>query len=126
MNQSNQKQFAGVWLDHHKAIIIAKEESNEYVVLNKVEAAEKQAGSNEHTIHNTQQANLLKYFKSVAKLLVNYDKLLLFGPGTAQEQFQRHLQEDPQFKGNNIVIDSADQLTDSQMIAKVRDFFKSN
>lgn len=126
MNQTNQKQFAGVWLDHHKATIIAMEnEDAEYTVLDKVESAEEHGGSSEHSIHKTEQADQLKYFKSVAKLLVNYDEVLLFGPGTAQEQFQKHLQEDTQFKNSKIVIDSSDKLTDPQMISKVREFFKS-
>lgn len=126
MKQSNQKQFVGVWLDQHKAIIIAMENgSEEYTILDKEKAPETHGGGNEHSIHNAQQANLLKYFKSVSKVLVKYDEIMLFGPGKAQEQFQKHLQEDSQFNGKKIVVESADQLTDSQMIAKVGDFFKS-
>ena len=126
MNQTNQKQFAGVWLDHHKAIIIGIENSDsEYTVLDTVKSQEEHGGSSEHSIHQTEKSNLLKYFKSAAKLLVNYDEVLLFGPGTAQEQFQKHLQEDNQFKKSKIVVDSADQMTEPQMVMKVREYFKS-
>ena len=126
MKQTNQKQFAGVWLDHHKAMVItAEDDSGEYAILDKVKAPEEHVGGNEHSIHNTQQSNLLKHFKSVAKLLVKYDEILVFGPGTAQEQFQKHLQEDAQFKSKKIIVDSAGQLTDAQMVAQVRDFFKA-
>jgi enhancing lycopene biosynthesis protein 2 len=69
--------------------------------------------------------NNAKYFKSVSNLLLHYDEILIFGPGKSQEQFQNHLQGDAQFKSKQITIESAEQLMYPQMIAKVRDFFKS-
>ena len=39
-------------------------------------------------------------------------------------QFQNYLQQDGQFKNKQVNIDSADKLTDPQIVAKVRDFFK--
>jgi hypothetical protein len=51
---------------------------------------------------------------------------LIFGAGKAQEQFKNFLMEDAHFKTKKITIDSADTLTDPQMIAKVRDFFSAN
>jgi hypothetical protein len=49
---------------------------------------------------------------------------LIFGPGKAQEQFKNHLESDSQFNKKDISIDSADQLTEPQMVAQVRNFFK--
>jgi stalled ribosome rescue protein Dom34 len=128
MKQEKQKQYAGVWMDNEKAMIIAnisKSEVADYKIQEKVKAEETHGGGSEHSMNNARQAGNLKYFKALSKLLLSYDEILVFGPGKSQEQFQHHLQEDAQFKSKEISIDSADQLTNPQVIAKVRDFFKS-
>lgn len=127
MKENNQKQYAGVWLDNSKAIIISKtsgNDSSEYAIQDKVKAQENQSGGSEHAINNAKQTGNIKYYKSVSTLLLPYDEILIFGPGKAQEQFKNYLQEDAQFKNKQITIDSGEQLTDPQMIAKVREFFK--
>jgi hypothetical protein len=49
--------------------------------------------------------------------------VLLFGPGTAQEEFFNYLNQHKQYAGKKLSIDTASHLTDAQMVAKVRDFF---
>jgi stalled ribosome rescue protein Dom34 len=124
MKQKQQKQYAGVWLDNQHAMIIANEGNEDYSVLNRVKATENQRSGSEHAMNNGKQTEHLKYFKALSSLLMPYDEILLFGPGQSQEQFQHHLKEDSQFNSKQISIDSSGQLTDPQMIAKVRDFFK--
>jgi len=127
MKQIHQKQYAGVWLDNDKAMIITKtlENESDYTIQDRIKAKETHGGGSEHSMNNAKQSETLKYCKSVSNLLLNYDEILVFGPGKSQEQFQNHLQEDGQFKSKQITIDSAEQLTDPQMIAKVRVFFSS-
>ena len=128
MKQNNQKQYAGVWIDNQDAMIISNSPENkngEYAIQNKIKAKEMRGGGSEHSMNNAKQSDAVKYFKSLSNLLLNYDEILVFGPGQSQEQFQNHLKQDVQFKSKQITIDSAEQLTDPQMIAKVRDFFKS-
>jgi len=127
MKQPIQKQCSGVWLDNHQAVIISHNSDNdneEYAVHNKVEAPEMNEGGSEHAMNNAKKADTLKYFKSVASRLLSFDRIYIFGPGKAQEQFQNHLKEDAQFNDKKITIGTADNLTDPQMIAKVRDFYK--
>lgn len=129
MKNNSQKQYAGVWLDNSKAIIISKSsdnDSSDYTVQEKVKAMETHSGGSEHTMNNAKQTDSLKYFKSLSNLLLKYDEILVFGPGKAQEQFQHHLQNDPQFKSKQVSIENAEHLTDPQMIAKVRDYFKTH
>ena len=126
MKESNQKLYAGVWMDNEKALIIADAAaSGDYALQHTVKAKANRRGGSEHAMNNAQKTHALQYYKSISTLLMNYDGILIFGPGKSQEEFQHHLQKDPQFKGKQIAIDSAEQLTDPQMIAKVRDFFKS-
>jgi stalled ribosome rescue protein Dom34 len=124
MKQKQQKQYAGVWLDNHHAMIITKEGEEDYSILNKLKSTENQRSGSEHSMNNAKQGEHLKYFKALSTMLIPYDDILLFGPGQSQEQFQRHLKEDTQFNNKQISIDSSDQLTDPQMIAKVREYFK--
>jgi len=127
MNQTNQKQFAGVWLDSAKAIIFTNpsEDRSEYTIQEKVIATENNGGGSEHSINNTKHADVNKYYKSVSAQLVGFDEIFIFGPGQSQEQFQNHLNSDSHFKSRRITIDSSDQMTEPQMIAKVREFFKN-
>jgi stalled ribosome rescue protein Dom34 len=125
MKHNNQKQYAGVWLDNDKAMIITNTSDNgEFIIQDKLKAKENHGGGSEHSVNNAKQTDSLKYYKSVSNLLLKYDEIFIFGPGKSQEQFQNHLHEDSQFKSKKITIDSAEHLTDPQMIAKVRDFFK--
>ena len=127
MKEQNKKRQAGVWLDTGKALIIATDSDDEngtYAIQDKMKAGENQSGGSEHSMNNAKQTDLLKFFKSLSGKLSNYSELLIFGPGKSQEQFQNHLEEDTQFKGKKISISSADHLTEPQMIAKVREFFK--
>ena len=110
------------------SIIISNSSENDqgdYSIQGKVKAKEGHGGGSEHTMNNAKQSDILKYFKSVSSRLKNYEEILIFGPGKSQEQFQNFLKEDAQFKSMQITIDSDEHLTDPQMIAKVRDFFKS-
>ena len=127
MKHNNQKQYAGVWLDNDKAMIItanSDNESGDYTIQDRVKAKESHGGGSEHSMNNAKQSDSLKYFKTLSTHLLKYDEILIFGPGKAQEQFQNHLNEDAQFKNKKISIDSAEQLTEPQMVAVVRDFFK--
>ncbi len=127
MKHNNQKQYAGVFLDNDKAMIItanSNNESGDYAIQDRVKAKESHGGGSEHSMNNAKQSDSLKYFKTLSTRLLNYDEILVFGPGKAQEQFQNHLNEDAQFKNKKISIDSAEQLTEPQMVAVVRDFFK--
>lgn len=128
MSQNNKKQYAGVCLNNNHAIIIANSNENEpgeYTIQTKVDAPNFQSSGSEHNMNNAKHADAIKYHKSVSSHLLNYDEILIFGTGKSQEQLQNFLKEDMHFNNKKISIDTAENLTDPQMIAKVRDFFKS-
>jgi len=124
MKHQGKKQYAGVWIDNQKAMIITSDNDGDYSIKEKLKADENFGGGSEHSINNARQSGNLKYFKTISNQLLKYDEILIFGPGKSQEQLQNHLEEDAQFNKKKISIDSAEHLTDPQMIAKVRDFFK--
>src|SRR6185436_19558730 len=78
MKKNTQKQFAGVWMDNAKAIIISNSpetENSDYTIRDKVKAKENHAGGSEHSMNKSKQGDFAKYFKSVSGLLSNYDEI---------------------------------------------------
>jgi hypothetical protein len=119
--------FAGVWIDHTQAHIINLIETadgNEFRINGKVGAPENHGGGGEHTINNASRGDLHKYLKAVADKLSGIHEVFIFGPGTAQEQLLHTLENDHRFAHAKVSIDKADRLTDGQMVAQVRDYFK--
>ncbi len=127
MKKKHAKQYAGVWMDNSEAFIISDsgEKSEDFKISGKVSSAAHMGGGSEHAMNNAKTNDTLKFFKSISKQLLDFDEIFVFGPGKAQEQFRNHLKDDFQFNNKPISIDSADQLTDPQLIARVREFFKN-
>ncbi len=128
MKNNTQKQHAGVWIDNEKAIIFTEntEAESGYTVHQTIKAPASFNSGSEHTMHNAKQADSHKYLKAIAAELHAFDDLLLFGTGKSQEQLQNFLKEDAQFSKCKITVDNTEHLTNPQMIAKVRDFFKQS
>jgi stalled ribosome rescue protein Dom34 len=126
MSNQNVKLSAGVWMDNQNAMVISRPEASnleDFEIRNKVKSKEYHGGKGEHGSNNADQANSQHFYKDIAHLLLPFDEILIFGPGKAQEEFQNYLKADMHFDRKKIVIDSADRLSDPQMIAKVRTHF---
>ena len=57
--------------------------------------------------------------------LKNYDNILLFGPTSAKDELNNKLRTDKHFAAKTLKVESAGQLTENQMIAKVKKFFNA-
>jgi len=141
MNSTLTKQI-GVWLDHSKAHFIGYNDGSAFVIetIDAVHGHEhfsgegstnmrlssnpQHASNNEHHTHNIEHKELSAYFKTLESKLAGYDEILLFGPTTAKEQLNNFLAENKSFAEKTISVQSSDKLSDNQMLAFVRDFFK--
>ena len=126
MKQQQQKRVAGVYLDSTKAVVIRPApdyEEGDYIIQDRIEPGAHDRQGDKDSKNQARQSDLLKYYKSLAALLLVYDELYIFGPGNAQEQFQNHLRDDAQFNQKEFAIDSSEQMTEPQMIVKVRTHF---
>jgi stalled ribosome rescue protein Dom34 len=126
MKQQQQKRVAGVYLDSTKAVVIRPApdyEEGDYIVQDRIEADIHDRAGDKDSRNQAKQSDMLKYYKSVAALLLVYNELYIFGPGNAQEQFQNHLRDDAQLNQKEFAIDSSEQMTEPQMIVKVRTHF---
>jgi stalled ribosome rescue protein Dom34 len=122
--EAKRKTEVGVWLDHHQAVIIAAP-AGEFAISQSIgTTSPEHHRSSEHAIHNADHQQRVKHYHAVAAHLTPFEHILLFGPGTAQEELRNQLNGDAHFSGKRIAIDSAGHLTENQMVAKVRDFFQ--
>ncbi|MGD9948183.1 MAG: hypothetical protein AB7U29_06840 [Desulfobulbus sp.] len=129
---------AGIWIDHRKAMIVllsAKGEETLEITSN----VEKHLGRNDGgspTVPYEAQlvkaddsrerkftAQLDQYYTEVRAALSTAESILIFGPGEAKGELKRHL-EDAKLGDTIIAVETTDKMTDPQIAAKVREYFK--
>ncbi len=54
------------------------------------------------------------------------EELYLFGPSNTKIQLEKELKKYPAFSNKPVTIESADKMTERQMIAKVKEHFVKN
>lgn len=128
----------GLWIDHKKAVIVILEgkkeelqkiESNmEKHVRYKGGARGKTAYSPQFLSEETQEdrryrEHLNKYYQQVISAIGEADSLLVFGAGEAKREFEKHLTQKKN-RVRNIHVETADKMTERQIAAKVRNYFK--
>jgi hypothetical protein len=80
--------------------------------------------NNEHRVQMRENEIMSDYFKDITNRLQNYDEIFIFGVSTAKNELYNLLRSNKHFEGKLIQIESSDQMTKNQMIARVRAFFK--
>jgi molybdopterin converting factor small subunit len=142
MNTAVTKQI-GIWLDHSKAHFIGHHDGSAFLIetidspYERIKRDEGEgsdnarfganpqfSSNNENRKNNTAQNELNEYFKTLESKLDDYDEILLFGPTTAKEQLYNRLSENKSFSAKTIIVQSSDKMTDNQLLAFVRDFYK--
>lgn len=128
----------GIWLDQKKAIIvtISQELEDMKVIYSDIEdynnIANKHQGGAQEIVEDKKflerKKNQFKtYFKDIAAEIENADALVIFGPAKTYEKFAKELSENYHLLSLKIKgIHKVDSMTDNQVKAWVRDFFKSN
>ncbi len=130
----------GLWIDHRKAVIVFESEAGE-VVKGIASNADKQPGrlngerSHERFESSHVPADDVRDRRYVQHLNSYYDKviesvheatsLLILGPGEAKGELAKRL-EQWKTSGRIMKIETADKMTDRQIVAKVREHFKGN
>lgn len=127
----------GLWIDHQKAVIVSVEEKGETV--RKIESGAKhieyRGGPHPKTAYSAQYSQgddqldnqfmerLNKYYDQVAVLLRGATSILILGPGEAKTELKARLARE---KGRlrPLYVETADKMTDRQIVARVRDYFK--
>ena len=121
-----EKKLSGLWLDQHKAIVVKNHDAQnafKFFLCSPVKAEVQHGNSNENSANNAEQTNKAKYFKEIAHLLTNSEEVFITGPGTIQEELKNFLHDTAQFKNLKITLDTAQQMSDVEVLDAVKSHF---
>jgi len=130
-------EHAGVWIDHRKAFIVGLNGDEEVtnVILSHVEKHPERGGDSpmkgpyearqvpaDDSRQRALTGELDRYYDLVITTLRQYSSLLLFGPGEAKKELNARLVK-AHLDNRVRAVETADKLSDRQIVARVRTFF---
>lgn len=128
---------AGIWLDHREAVIVMTGAPIERTVrvLSAVEKHPQRSGDSplqgpyearqvpaDDKRQRALTGELNHYYDAIIAAMGDAQPLLIFGPGEAKGELKKRL-ETKGFGSRIAAIETADQMTDRQIGAKVRKYF---
>ena len=120
----------GIWMDHSIAHIMNL--SNGKIVTNTLESAPafpeqiQNLRMDESLMHNKEQNEHKDFFKNLCDVIKNYDDVLLFGPTDAKTELFNILKENRQYEKIKIEVKPADNMTENQEEAFVKEYFNAS
>jgi hypothetical protein len=133
------KREVGIWIDHRKAVIVKliKEGDVTQEIKSNIEKHVRfSGGSHSKAAYKSHQAtaedmrdrqymdHLGGYYELIVSLIRDADSMLIFGPGEAKGELQKSLMNEG-LGGRIVGIETVDKMTDRQIAAKVRGYFKA-
>lgn len=130
----------GIWLDKEKALIVTLDQENETFTTIKSQIEDFRAvggsgtkfkGGPQDVVQDSkflerEKHQMKTYFKNIIAEIKNTDAIVIFGPAEAGEKFNNEIQENySQLNSKVKDLKKADSMTDNQVKAWVKDFFKS-
>jgi hypothetical protein len=121
---------AGVWIDHHRAVIVhltdrredVRQVQSDWAATPKGESGSKNDFVAEDKRERKETILLNKFFDKVIVCLHDAEAILILGPGKAKGEFRNRLKSQ-KFKGKVAALKTVDKLTDPQIAAHVREHF---
>jgi hypothetical protein len=117
----------GIWIDHKKAVIVSASADNvtsktlEFELGQPADATRDGRGEKKHEHRNGE--HLHRYYDEVISRMGQPAALLIFGPGEAKLQLKERLSHSKSLSERLVGIETTDKLTDSQIVAKVKEHF---
>jgi len=118
----------GICMDHSNAFLM--ELANDTIVTNSIvsESAHPEKEFNlyksEKLIHIKEQHQQSSYYKKLSDIIRDYQEVVLFGPTDAKSELLNLLKVDHLFENIKIEVIDSDKMTENQMQAFVREYFK--
>lgn len=131
----------GIWIDKREAKIISIGNGNEQIkrILSGIEDFNPQGGSGtkfkggpQDVVQDSkylerEKHQFVEFFKAVVPSLEDANAVVIFGPAQSGQKLHKELQEKHlQLYNKIIAVEKADNMTDNQLKAWVRDFYHSN
>jgi hypothetical protein len=129
----------GIWLDKNKALIFKITEDMEVFerIISNVESFNPHGGSGtrlkggpQDVIQDSKYLEREKhqfrvYFNEIVLEVEKADRILIFGPAEVKDKFKKELEDSyTEINAKVKAVQVADSMTDNQVKAWVRDFFK--
>jgi hypothetical protein len=129
---------AGIWIDHRKAFVVTLSDDGEdtKLILSRVEKHPERGGDSplkgRYEAHSVpaddrrQRAltgELNTYYDAVISTVRGYANVFLFGPGEAKNELRKRAMQ-MQVGESVTTAEAADKMTDREIIAKVRGYFR--
>jgi hypothetical protein len=141
------KKYVGVWLDKREAFVVSlvktqpfAEENQE--IFERIESSMERRvrlsggsrskktpyGPQEISVDGKQEdrikGQLRIYYQQIIRQVSDADRILIFGPGEAKIELKKEIEKSKGLAGKIKKIESADKMTQRQIAAKVKTFFK--
>jgi stalled ribosome rescue protein Dom34 len=124
----SEKKLAGLWIDSEKAVVVKNHDAQnafKFFICSPVKAEIQHGNSSENAGNNAERTNKIKFFKEVEHLLTNSQEVYITGPGKIQEELKHYLHDTAQFKNLDITLDTAQQMSDEEVLEKVKNHFNA-
>jgi len=127
----------GVWIDHKQAYLIWYKEGRVEVILSEIEPPEHFSGGTQlggklnqkgdMELHHNDRYRLMltKFYKQVVAWLKDVNSIVTMGPGEAKVEFEKVIKRQKAMQKRLLKVETVDKMTENQMIAHVRKFYKS-
>jgi len=128
----------GLWIDHKKARIVAITDQGEEMklIISKVEKQLRRSGDSplqgpyesqlvptDDSRKNKLTGDLNIFYDAVIASISDAEAILIFGPAEAKDELQKRLATN-NLDGLIVGVQTVDKMTDRQITAKVRKWFK--
>ncbi len=130
----------GIWIDSKKAIIVSLDGQKEEKITeidsevensvyhnkegNKGTFSGSHHGDSETKFDNRKKEEMNYYLKSVMNYIKKSDYLYIFGPGETKTKLEQKIHDDKSLGKTNLkAVETSDNLTLNEIVAKVRDFY---
>jgi hypothetical protein len=128
----------GIWIDHKRAIVVTIDGDD--VATRTIESGVTgrfrlsggsrsatpwgpQDVASESKMEERHKHQLQKYYERVIESVKAAQRIFIFGPGEAKVEFRKVIQGSKDLSARIAGVETADKMTERQIVAKVRKFF---
>jgi len=127
----------GLWIDHKQAYVISDRDGIVEVIPSHIEPPAHYSGGTQLGGKQNQKADtefrksdrfrlqLKKYYQQVISALKDANSIFIMGPGEAKVEFEKAIMKYKSLQNRVLKVETADKMTENQMVAYVKRFYKN-
>lgn len=134
-----QKNYAGLWIDHRRAVVVSITDDGETIERfeSDIERKVRLSGGSRtgKTPYGPQQVSvdgrqeerikrqLRQFYQEIIRKIQDSNNILILGPGEAKTELKKEIEKSRALASANMTMATADKMTDKQIAARVRKFY---